>query len=251
MKWCFKPQQASVSTWKAMRGESLCLHNKHCVVWKQRIEIWIRDGTLWKLRSLAYCWRPCPCPRNIWWFHMISSCDWRQRRGLWDWRQSDEVNLKLWSTVKKVTSAHLGVASRCHQMSLERAEKRSFDKRSEIMSILYHTNVTLLQLQDKKKQYRCPLNQFKGQRPKHSEQCLEYTRSGLGASSSLDCCMAMRPSECHNVWSHVFCFVDVHQKLVEQPTRQARVEMGGVGHWQRPLFKCLGDHSCILMCHVC
>ena len=192
-------------------GESLCLYNKHCVVWKQRIEIWIRDGTLWKLRSLAYCWRPCPClPRNIWWFHMISSCDWRQRRGrLWDWRQSDEVNLKLWSTVKKVTSAHLGVASKCHRCLLKGLKNVHLTKGvKSVKSCLYYTILyqrnTATTSRQEKTIHTCPLNQFKGQRPKHSEQSLDYTRLGLGASSSLDCCMAMRCHRSATMCDHMF-----------------------------------------------
>ena len=135
-------------------GESLCLYNKHCVVWKQRIEIWIRDGTLWKLRSLAYCWRPCPClPRNICWVHLTKG-------------------------VKSVKSCLY-------------------------YTILYQRNTATTSRQEKTI-HTCPLNQFKGQRPKHSEQSLDYTRLGLGASSSLDCCMAMRCHRSATMCDHMF-----------------------------------------------
>lgn len=161
MQWCFKPQQASVSTWKAMRGESLsrlCLYNKHCVVWKQRIEIWIRDGPRRDSMGNEDHWPivGVPIPASPETFHDFIM--WRQRRRrLWDWRQSDEVNLKLWSTVKKVTSAHLGVASRCHRCHSKGLKKRSFHKKewnhvyTKNHTIPYYTDVTLLQLQDKKK----------------------------------------------------------------------------------------------------
>ena len=132
---------------------------------------------------------------------------WRQRRGrLWDWRQSDEVNLKLWSTVKKVTSAHLGVASRCHKCLLKGLKNVHFTKgvksclyKKPYYTILYQRNTATTSRQEKTWK-TCPLNEFKGQRPKHSEQDSVHHSH----HSSLDCCMAMRCHRSATMCDHMF-----------------------------------------------